>query len=102
MIVDTGAPISYINHTFIDGLKVESTEKDFSPYIGEFQTDTYMCNVNLLEEVFSYEQTFGNLPEIMGSAVSRLGVDGVIGIDLFKRYRLQIRNGHLFIPSQGI
>ncbi|MCR4603354.1 MAG: retropepsin-like domain-containing protein [Prevotella sp.] len=102
MIVDTGAHISYIHHTFTDGLKVESTEKDFSPYIGEFQTDTYMCKVNLLEEGFSYEQTFGNLPSVIGSAVSMLGIDGIIGIDLFKRYRLQLRNGCLFIPPQGI
>lgn len=57
MIVDTGAPISYIKRTIVAGLAPVREVEDFNP---------------------------------------------LIGIDLLKRYRIQIKDGKLFLPPQGI
>ncbi len=102
MIVDTGAPISYINKTFVEGLVFEREVTDFHPLIGSFKTHTYRCKVNHINEDAPYYQEFGILPNLIESTLSMLHIDGIIGVELFKRYRIQIKNGQLFLPPQGI
>lgn len=106
MIVDTGAPIAYIKRTIVAGLAPVREVEDFNPLIGTFKTYTYRCEVNLIIEDLpslpSYHQEFGILPVRLESILSMLHFDGIIGIDLFKRYRIQIKAGKLFLPPQGI
>lgn len=102
MIVDTGAPTSYINESIVSGITSEGEVEDFHPFIGDFSTNTYRCDVNILPEIETHNQVFGVLPNLLGKALSMLNVDGIIGIDLFKRFRIQIKNGTLFLPPQGI
>lgn len=105
MIVDTGAKISYIHPRFTAGMEPNETLDDFSPYIGDFQTDTFLCEVDSMVDgspFRTYVQRFGNPPQIISMTLQLMGVDGIIGIDLFKRFRLQIRNLVLFLPPQGI
>ena len=105
MIVDTGAKISYIHPIFTSGMESCGSRDDFSPYVGNFKTETYMCEVNTLicsTNNRVYSQLFGTPPEIISMTLQQLNVDGIIGIDLFKRFRLQIRNSVLYLPPQGI
>ena len=101
MIVDTGAPLSYISKSFVGGRESEGVLSDFHPLFGDFSTDTFRCHVTPIANEQAYDQLFGILPDMLQMVLSMLSVDGIIGIDLFKRYRIQIRNGVLYIPPQG-
>ena len=48
MIVDPGAPISYIRPEFLSGLASAGVMDDFSPFIGDFHTETFICEVDTL------------------------------------------------------
>ena len=100
MIVDSGAPISYIRHDFLSGLESAGIMDDFSPFIGNFQTDTFVCEVDTLTHQNVYRQRFGIPPQVISITLELLNVDGVIGIELFKQYRLQFKNQTVFLPPQ--
>ena len=94
LIVDTGAFISYIHPDFVSGLTSEGVMDDFSPFVGDFQTETFLCEVDTLGHG-TYSQVFGVPPQMISMSLEALNVDGVIGLDLFKRYRLQIKEGNV-------
>ena len=102
MIVDTGAPVSYINQSIVNGMASEGEINDFHPLIGDFHTDTYRCEVIPMKGEPPYNQAFGILPPMLGMTLVMLQADGIIGVELFKRYRIQIREGKLCFPPQGI
>lgn len=102
MIVDTGAPVSYIKESIVKGLVSNGEVNDFHPFMGDFKTETYQCVVDSVVDGKQYNQTFGVLPNLLSMTLAMLQVDGIIGVDLFKRYRIQIRDGKLFLPPQGI
>ncbi len=102
MIVDTGAPISYIRPDFLSGLESAGVKDDFSPFIGNFQTETFVCEVDTMVGQGVYSQIFGIPPQVISMTLGLLDIDGVIGIELFKRYRIQFNNHTVFLPPQGI
>lgn len=102
MIVDTGAPVSYINQSIVSGMANDGEIDDFHPLIGDFHTKTYCCEVIPMTGENPYNQMFGVLPEMLGLTLAMLQADGIIGVELFKRYRIQIREGKLYLPPQGI
>jgi hypothetical protein len=102
MIVDSGAPISYIHPNFVAGLECAGIMDDFSPFIGNFQTRTFICEVDTLTGQGVYSQRFGAPPQIISLTLAQLNADGVIGIELFKRFRIQFNNRIVFLPPQGI
>ena len=102
VIVDTGAPLSYIQRTFTEDLKCDCIRDDFSPYIGNYKTETFLCEVDTKIDDKPYIQRFGTPPALLEMTLQQLNVDGVIGVDLFKQYRIQIRGTKMFLPPQGI
>ena len=102
VIIDSGAPISYIRPNFVSGLECAGIMDDFSPFIGNFQTETFICEVDTLTGLEKYRQRFGIPPQIISMTLDMLQVDGIIGIELFKRYRIQLNNQIVFLPPQGI
>ncbi len=102
MIVDSGAPISYIHRDFVSGLESVGIVNDFSPFIGDFQTETFLCEVDTMVNQDAYSQRFGIPPQAVSMTLGMLNVDGVIGIELFKRYRIQFNNQTVYLPPQGI
>ena len=102
MIVDSGAPISYIRSDFVVGLESVGIMEDFSPFIGNFQTETFICDVDTMTNQDVYKQRFGIPPQIISMTLDMLNVDGVIGIELFKRNRLQFSNHTVFLLPQRI
>lgn len=102
MIIDSGAPISYIHPRFVTGMESAGIMDDFSPFIGDFQTETFVCEVDTLIGQETYSQRFGVPPQIISLMLAQLNADGVIGMELFKRYRLQFNNQIVFLPPQGI
>ena len=102
MIVDSGAPISYIRPNFLSGLESAGIMDDFSPFYGDFQTETFICEVDTMVNQGVYSQRFGIPPQVISMTFDLLKVDGVIGIELFKHYRIQFNNHTVFLPPQGI
>ena len=96
MVVDTGAQISYIREEFISGLELDKTMDDFSPYNCSFKTDTYICETDTLIGHPTFSLRFGIPPKEILSILDLFQADGIIGIDLFRRYDLQIRGGALY------
>ena len=102
MILDSGAKVSYIKPSFVDGMVTDDYAYDYSPYIGNFQTRLYNCRTELFELGITYEQPFGTPPKLLATLLSQYGVDGIIGLDLFIKFRIQIKGGDIFLPPQGI
>ena len=102
MIVDSGAKVSYINSDYVAGMEAEDCAYDYSPYIGDFQTSLYNCKTELLVCGITYEHQYGAPHPYLTALLSQYGVDGIIGIELFKRFRIEISGGELFLPPQGI
>lgn len=48
-----------------------------------------------------YFQDYGILPEPLLSTLNMFQVDGIIGLNLFKRFRLQFKDGYIFFPTTG-
>lgn len=105
MIVDSGAKLSYIDSRFTIGLHSIGHEKDFSPYIGEFIIELFNCETvlpNLYIGKISYVQKYGTPPPMLSAMLCQLHVDGILGVDFFKQFRLHLRECQLFFPPQGI
>ena len=102
MILDTGAPISYIHPSFVDGIIPEEVKEDFSPYLGAFQTSLYRCRLD--SEIFysSYHLKMGTLPSTMEEPLTKMGVDGILGVEFFREFRLGIKQGLVYFLPQGI
>ena len=102
MLVDSGAKVSYINSDYVVGMVAGDCVYDYSPYIGDFQTSLYNCKTELLVCDIMYEQQYGTPPPMLTTLLNQYGVDGIIGIELFKRFRVQIKGGEMYFPPQGI
>ena len=64
---------------------------DFNPVLGEFTTPLYEGEVVL--ENFGLTVRAGKLFESLESMLSLMGVDGVLGIDLFRKFRVILKSG---------
>ena len=101
LIADTGAKISYIDKSIVEGLNPVDTKQDFSPLFGHFSTDIYECNVQFLENRYNTLK-FGVPPLMLSKFMATMNVQGILGLDFFRLYRLQLRNSVLYFPPQGI
>jgi len=101
LIVDTGAKISYIDESIVEGLNPVDTKQDFSPLFGHFSTTIYKCDIEFLENR-PVTLMFGVPPFLLSNFLSSMNVQGILGLDFFKLYRLQIRDNVLYFPPQGI
>ena len=89
MIFDTGAKISYIHPRFTQDIQPACELEDFSPLINaRFKTPIFQLNAEAGGEQF--DAAFGNLPCQLSGVLNQLGVDGFIGHDLFKSFKVLI------------
>jgi hypothetical protein len=84
LAIDTGAKISYINRNATEGCTAIDTRLDFSPMIGRFKTPIFEKDVMLADKGFIV--SFGNLPNALEIPLTMMGIDGVIGYDLFNKF----------------
>ena len=101
MIFDTGAPISYIRSSLTEPHTTIRQEQDFSPLFGDFNADIIKLPTKIMEDFPTEEMELGQSKEI-DKALSLLGVDGIIGTELLKHYRIQINHKDVVLPPQGI
>ena len=99
VILDSGAPVSYVSTSLTDGLESAETVEDFNPSVpgGTFTTPIFEFPAAFAGQEF--EMRAGHLPFLMRSMISLLGVEGVVGMELLKRHALLIADGGVWINN---
>ena len=97
VIIDTGAPISYVSPSITEGLESLGTETDFNPMVpgDTFETPIFEFTASFGGKAF--EMRAGHLPSVLGNIVSLLGVEGVVGMELLKHQPLLIAEGRVWL-----
>lgn len=97
MAIDTGAPLSYVDPMVTDGLEQVGMKEDFHPMAGRYTTPVFQLDAELGGKRFA--GSYGNLPTMMGLSLRLGGLDGVIGYDFFRSFKIQFdfRNSLLVI-----
>ena len=95
VIVDTGAPVSYVDPSLTGGLAAKEMIKDFNPAVGEFETPIFEFPAAFAGQEF--EMRAGHLPKRMQLEIGLLGMSGVVGMELFKRQPVLLAEGSVWI-----
>lgn len=97
VILDTGAPTSYVSEAFTEGLPSVGTVEDFNPFVpGDvFRTLLFALPVSFAGQSFTMRA--GHLPAVMGPMLSLLGADGVVGMELLQRQPLLLADGCVWV-----
>ena len=97
VILDTGAPISYVAPSFTQGLPIEDTVTDFNPFVaGEtFVTHLFKFPASFAGQEFTMRA--GHLPSTMQVMLMMLGADGVVGLEILSRFPIVIANGSVWV-----
>lgn len=88
MALDTGAPVSYLDDSITNGMQPVGEKEDFHPMAGRYVTPVYELETEVGGRTF--RATFGNLPMVVSLHLKLLKVDGVIGYDFFKSFKVMI------------
>lgn len=86
--LDTGAKISYLNSDLTKHLLSKSTQSDFYPGIGPFETPCFEIITQFGQHRFNV--LYGNLPKMMESMLESNQINGIIGFDFFNNFRVMI------------
>lgn len=93
VILDTGAPVSYISPSFTKGLVPVDHVTDFNPMVpgDTFETDIFELPASFAGHDFPMRA--GHLPGMFSGMLSMIGVDGVVGMEIFGRMPVVIADG---------
>lgn len=95
VILDTGAPVSYVSPSFTEGLEPVDRVTDFNPMV---PGDTFETDIFELPATFAgrdFRMRAGHLPGLFTGMLSMLGVDGVVGMEIFGRAPVVIAGGEV-------
>lgn len=88
MAVDTGAPLSYVDNFVTDRLEPCGEKEDFHPIAGRYVTKVYELEGAVGGKPFN--GLYGNLPMKLGLPLNMFGINGVIGYDFFKSFKIEL------------
>ena len=86
MAIDTGAPLSYVDRMVTDDLEPIGEKADFHPKAGRYTTPVFKLEAEICGKKFT--GAYGNLPTMMGLSLKLGGLDGVVGYDFFKSFKV--------------
>jgi hypothetical protein len=89
--LDTGASISHLPLKNNAALTYLEEYQDFNPVLGKFTTPLYEGEVSIGNSKLPVR--VGKPVQLLESMLSLMGVDGVLGIDLFRRFRVTFKSG---------
>lgn len=97
ILIDTGAPTSYVSPSLTEGLSAVDNVTDFNPMVpgGTFETPIFEFPVSFAGQESVIRA--GHLPSLMRATLRLLGVDGVIGMELLKRQALLLADGGVWV-----
>ncbi len=88
VFIDTGTKLSYISQKIAAKYTSIGKETDFYPGLGEFETQVF--NIPLTLGDVQLELRCGVLPELLETTLRVTGKSGIIGTELFKKYRVRL------------
>lgn len=94
MILDTGAQLSYLKEDAAARFPQAGQVQDFLPMFGAFETET--CTVPFNIGQVQIHLRCGRLPDVLGMALGLAGIEGIIGVDLFREKRVG------YFPSRSL
>ena len=97
VILDTGAPTSYVARMYTEGLTPIGQVTDFNPLVpgDTFETPVFEFPASFAGNEFTMKA--GHLPGSLQMMLSVLGVDGVVGMELLKRFPVAIADGSVWV-----
>ena len=97
VILDTGAPTSYVSESVTSGLNPVGRVTDFNPLV---PGDTFEAPVFEFPASFAgneFTMRAGHLPDTLQMTLSLFSVDGVVGMEILKRYPVAIADGGVWV-----
>lgn len=88
LVLDTGAKLSYGPATLLNAFPKAGRAKDFYPGIGEFETETFTADLEIVGTPLKLE--FGLLPDALQGLLSITGASGILGTQLLDHFRIGI------------
>lgn len=97
VILDTGAPTSYVSKSFTEGLDPVGQVTDFNPMVpgDTFDSPVFAFPATFAGKTFTMQA--GHLPGSLQVMLSVLGVDGVVGMEILRRFPVAVVNGSIWI-----
>jgi len=80
MFFDTGAQISYFQSPLLKDFPSNGSIKDFYPSIGEFETETYLLDIDI--GLSKYKLVCGSLPTLLSETLMMASVQGIVSNEL--------------------
>ncbi len=99
MFLDTGAKLSYIHSSILEGCPIESVEQDFYPGLGQFETNCYSIQARIGDIDFPVK--FGCLPPLLQATLLMAGTNGIIGSDFFHAFKVNLDYRNKVIKIAG-
>jgi Ca-activated chloride channel homolog len=87
MFVDIGSALSYVPERLTQGCRQVRTAKDFFPGASDFETPVFEVPFSLAGESMTLE-CGANMPDILALGLRVAGVEGILGMDLARKYVL--------------
>ena len=97
VILDTGAPISYVSGAFTEGLNPIGQVTDFNPLVPGDTFETPIFEFPASFAGIGFTMKAGHLPASLQMMLSVLGVDGVVGMEVLKRFSVTISDGNIWV-----
>ena len=91
VLLDTGAPTSYVSRSLTEGLDIVEYREDFNPMIGRFRVPMFDFPAAFAGREFVMRA--GNLPLELERMVASCGVEGAVGMELLKHQPVLIADG---------
>ena len=99
LVLDTGAPVSYISPSFTEGLEAVDHVTDFHPSIfgGTESIETPIFEFPASFVGYGFTMRAGHLPLALRLELSLLGASGVIGLELFRWFPIVIAEDSVWV-----
>lgn len=93
VLLDTGAPTSYVSRPLTEGLEIVEYREDFNPMMpgGKFKVPMFDFPAAFAGKEFVMRA--GNLPTVLDQAVANCGVEGAVGMEVLKRQPVLVADG---------
>ena len=97
IILDTGAPTSYVSGSFTGGLNPIGQVTDFNPLVPGDTFETPIFEFPASFAGYDFMMKAGHLPASLQMMLSVLSVDGIVGMEILKRFSVTIADGSIWV-----
>lgn len=99
IVLDTGAPVSYVSTSYTEGLEAVDRATDFQPLLfggtKSFETSIFEFPASFAGCDFTMRA--GHLPKMTQLELTLLGASGVVGLEIFRRFPVAIADGAVWV-----